>query len=464
MKRHLLSIRSILFACSVLICLQALSFCPLVIPSGETMEDGNPLKRGIGLTDPHVFIHNNRAYMFATHDFSFTNTGFTMKDWWVWSSDDLVNWYQLCKITPEETFLKRPFNSCWAPFGVMRNGKCYFYFSAGKTEVGVIVGDTPSGPWHDPLGKPLIAKGLTPTEQRDPDVMIDDDGNAYMVYGTFNYFIVRLNPDMISLAETPRPVVIDHPTGPYGEGKMDDKPSLHKYNGRYYLSWSGFYAVSDNVYGPYVYKGCLFKEENIEPKFRKGRISFDRHGNFFQLHGQCYYTFNDQSSSECTHYYRDACMVYVHYLDNGDIAPVHLNSIGVGQYDVAVGCIEAENYFRISECVKKECPEGGFEIQEIRKGSFLNYPNVHNLPLKGVACFRVANGSGRTATIEIRRRNKKGQLLGRCEVADTGGWKSYQTVSCDFNTVTDIDELCLVFKGRGEKLLHLNWFRIEAKL
>lgn len=426
-------------------------------------QEGNPIKKGIGLTDPHVFVYNDTAYMFATHDFSVANTGFTMKDWWVWSSEDLVNWHQVCRITPEETFLKCPFNSCWATFGVIREDTCYFYFSAGKTEVGVLRGASPSGPWQDPLGKPLIPKGLTPTEQRDPDLLVDDDGSAYLVYGTFNYFVARLNQDMISLAEKPRPIVIDSPVGPYGEGKTDDKPSLHKYNGRYYLSWSGYYAVSDNVYGPYKYKGCLFKEENLEQKFRKGRIDFDRHGNFFKLHDQWYYTFNDQSLPGCTHYFRDACMVYVHYLDNGDIAPIHLNGIGVGQYDVLSGCIEAENYFRISGGVKKECPEGGFEIQKIRKGNSLIYPNVRNLPLKGVASFRVANGSGKKIVIEIRRGNEKGRLLGRCVVPNMGNWTSYQTVSCEFRTALDKDDLCLVFVGDGEELLRLNWFKIEVK-
>ena len=86
---------------------------------------------------------------------------------------------------------------------------------------------------------------------------MDTDGKDYIVFGTWNYYIARLNDDMISLAERPRPITLDKKFGPYGAGKTDDKPSLHQRNGIYYLSWSSFYAMSTNVYGPYTYKGSV---------------------------------------------------------------------------------------------------------------------------------------------------------------------------------------------------------------
>lgn len=92
---------------------------------------------------------------------------------------------------------------------------------------------------------------------------MDDDGRAYMVYGTLNYFVVRLGDDMISLAEPPRPVQSDKNYGPYGAGKTDYKPSLYKRNGIYYLSWSSFYAMATNVYGPYTYKSSVMAKKNV---------------------------------------------------------------------------------------------------------------------------------------------------------------------------------------------------------
>ena len=56
-----------------------------------------------------------------------------------------------------------------------------------------------------------------------------------------------------------------NPFGPYGKDITDDKPSLHKHGGLYYLSWRGFYAVSENVYGPYEYRGTVLSPESVAP-------------------------------------------------------------------------------------------------------------------------------------------------------------------------------------------------------
>jgi hypothetical protein len=54
--------------------------------------------------------------------------------------------------------------------GASRNGKYYWYVSPPGYQIGVSASDTPRGPWIDPLGKPLIAKGDYPTTARDPDI------------------------------------------------------------------------------------------------------------------------------------------------------------------------------------------------------------------------------------------------------------------------------------------------------
>jgi len=391
---------------------------------------GNPVSDGMGMTDPHVFVvpETGYAYMFATHDFSQDNKTYTMKDWWVWQSNDLVTWTQVSFLKPEQTFLAKPFNDCWATFGVYRNKQWYFYFSAGQNEVGVVTARGFDEAWKDPLGKALVPKGLTKTEQRDADVLIDDDGAAYMVYGTFEYFIVRLGEDMISLAETPRPVVIDRRFGPYGEGKTDDKPSLHKYNGKYYLSWCGFYAMSDNVYGPYQYKGALFTPDRIAPELQNKEYTLDRHGNIFTFNGQWYYTFNDFSRPGRSHYFRDAAMTYIHYLDNGEIAPVYLDTVGVGQYD-ARKPIEAENFFKLKNAVKRQCPDGGFEMRELRDSSLLVYPNVRNIPEDATLTFRYSSAHRGGARIEVYDVFPHGTLLGVCEAPETRSNYIYSTAS-----------------------------------
>ena len=424
---------------------------------------GNPILPGKGVADPHVMIDNDRAYLYAGHDFSPTNKSFVMKEWWVWSSDDLVNWKQEGTLKPEDTFLKRPSNECWAGFGTRKNEKYYWYFSAGPTEIGVVTADAPAGPWKDPLGKPLVPKGLTQTEARDPDILIDDDGKAYMVFGTFDHYIVRLNEDMISLAETPRLLVLDQKFGPYGAGKTDDKPSLHKRNNFYYLSWSSFYAMSTNVYGPYTYKGSVIAPERVASEFqidaavRKYDLWHDRHGNFFTWHNQWFYIVNDKSLPGRHTAFRETCISYVHYRDNGEIDPVRLDRTGVGQYDATQPRIEAEDFFKGEHIDVRESPAGGFDVRGLNTSSRLVYPNVRNLPEHATLTCRAASGHATGGTIEVRENTADGRLLGTCAIPNTGGWNSYQTLSCTLKNEAGTKSLCLVFKGEAGELLRLDW-------
>ena len=291
---------------------------------------GNPIIPGRGVCDPHVRIFNDTAYLYATHDRSPDNTFFAMDDWWIWSSPDLVNWTHECTIRPEQTYHGKPDASCWAGDAIDRGGAYYYYFSRGPREIGVLKGDTPVGPWHDVLGRPLIADGDVATEARDPGLFIDDDGEAYIVFGTWDYFIARLNRDMVSLAETPRKITIHNPEGPYGKGKTDDKPSLHKRGNIYYLAWGCYYAMADKPYGPYDCHGAILAEQHIAPelRYRKHGITDDRHGSFFQWRGQWYFICNDMSQTE-SNYFRDSVIGYVHYNDDGTIQPVRLDRQGV---------------------------------------------------------------------------------------------------------------------------------------
>lgn len=291
---------------------------------------GNPILHGRGVCDPHVRIFNDKAYLYATHDQSPDSTGFVMGDWWVWSSPDLVTWAHECTLRPEETYYGKPWQSCWAVDAIGRDGKFYLYFSRGPTEIGVVMGDTPVGPWRDPLGKPLIAEGSVATEARDPGLFIDDDGKPYLVFGTWDFFIARLNNDMISLAEEPRLVRIENPEGPYGKGKTDDKPYLHKRNGIYYLSWGCFYAMSRNVYGPYSCRGSIVREENVAPglRYKKNDITYDRHGSFFEWRRQWYFICNEMGLTQNT-VFRDSSLCYVNYRADGEIEPVRIDEAGV---------------------------------------------------------------------------------------------------------------------------------------
>ena len=56
------------------------------------------------------------------------------------------------------------------------------------------VGDTPTGPFKDAIGKPLITDAMTPNGKRgwwndiDPTVFIDDEGTPWLSLGKRHVF------------------------------------------------------------------------------------------------------------------------------------------------------------------------------------------------------------------------------------------------------------------------------------
>jgi Glycosyl hydrolases family 43 len=300
---------------------------------------GNPILPGRGMCDPHIRIYNDIAYLYATHDKEASNEKFIMEDWWIWSSQDLVMWTHECTIRPEQTYYGKADQSCWAVDAISYHGKYFLYFSRGPQEIGVLQSDTPIGPWGDPLGKPLVKterklkwfkKHSVHTEVRDPGLFIDDDGQAYIIYGTWNFYIAKLNEDMISFAEKPKLISIKDPEGPYGKGKTDDKPYLHKRNGIYYLSWGCYYAMAENIYGSYQCHGSILFEENVDPNllYKHQHITQDRHGSFFEWRNQWYFICNEMGQTQNSHF-RDSSIAYVNYSENGEIEPIRIELRGV---------------------------------------------------------------------------------------------------------------------------------------
>ena len=92
----------------------------------------------------------------------------------------------------------------------------------------------------------------------DPTIFIDDDYTPYLIFGQNDVNIVKLNEDMISFDDSVR--VIE------GVNDFFEAVWMHKYKGKYYLSYSGrnkiLYCIGDNPYGPFEYKGEILDEVN----------------------------------------------------------------------------------------------------------------------------------------------------------------------------------------------------------
>ena len=383
----------------------------------------NPIVEGVGMADPHMHVWSyasNTVYLYATHDCSKSGHGnctraipslslsssnvtrtitsaagaagsgeeerldFYMTDWWVWSSIDLVSWNLERKVFP--TVFKWDvggnISECWATDAAsLPNGQTFFYLSVGPKQIGVLKGATPTGPFHDPLNKPLIPIGLVPTYSRDPGVLMDDDGSAYLIFGTFSYYMAKLKPDMITLAETLQPVKI------IGEQHRDDKPFLHKMNGRYYLSWGCWYAIGATPYGPFNFSGGVINPKDlVNTSFASGGGTKDRHGSFFTFRNQSYFACNDESHGGGGGY-RSTIIAYAHYRANGTICEIRIDETGVGQYNLTASghVIQAAEFYATNTGVKSQVlglPEAQdpkrntFEVI-VNTGTTLTYPKAY---------------------------------------------------------------------------------------
>jgi len=238
----------------------------------------NPFEPASGLSDPHVRIFNDRVYLYTGVDGHPDDRDWIMREWRIFSSTDLKDWQEEGVISPAETYMGEGSTDCWAGDAAERDGRFFFYFSDNTRGIGVMSADRPEGPYRDVLGSPLVAP------LHDPTILIDDDParTPWMLYGEKSvggYQLVRLNTDMVSVAEGPYTVRI---RGREWEDAPEwmDKNYLFKRDGLYYLSWGRDYAVSETIQGPYNCVGAVGHGEGLN-EFA--------HGSFFHWRGQDYH-------------------------------------------------------------------------------------------------------------------------------------------------------------------------------
>lgn len=205
--------------------------------------------------DPAPLVYNDTVFLYTSHDED-DAMGFKMLDWLLYYSTDMVNWTEYGAVASLKDFDWVPYdNGAWAVQCIERNGKFYLYCPMpGGVGIGVLVADTPYGPFKDPLGKALIKNS---NHDIDPTIMIDDDGQAYMYWGNPKVYWVKLNEDMISYSGE----IMQDATTPanYQEG-----PWVWKHDGMYYMAYASTccpegigYAMSTKPTGAWEYKGMI---------------------------------------------------------------------------------------------------------------------------------------------------------------------------------------------------------------
>ena len=400
----------------------------------------NPVISGQFTADPTARVFNNKVYMYPSHDI-FPPEGtrqdwFSMEDYHVFSSEDLVNWQDHGVIvTQNKVPWVRPNSySMWAPDCVYRNGKYYFYFPSAPAKgggfgVGVAIADNPEGPF---IPEPEPIKGINGI---DPCVLLASDGNAYIFWGAGR--CAKLKDNMKELADdNPKEVI------KWGNREMEmvgvnclkdlpnrqaEGPFAFEYNGNYYLTYPYVrentevlaYAMSKNPMGPYEYKGIIMAEH--------ANGCWTNHHSIVNYKGQWYLFYHHNAYSPKDDKRRSAQIEKLYFNADGTIQEVKptLRGVGINQ---ANSRIDVDRYSAAANGVELAYLDTtntfrGWEVKLPKKGAWLTYNDVDFSNISGKAYMTANVKADKNTKIVIRENNKSGKVIAtlKLQVEPEGG-------------------------------------------
>jgi len=291
----------------------------------------NPLDFGgnIRTADPsgHVWA-DGRMYLYVSHDEE-CQPDFWMKDWYVFSSADLVHWEDHGPVLSVDD-LSWADNYAWAPDCAYKDGKYYFCFPAGTgikdrqnpenstkwMGIGIAVSDSPKGPFKDAIGAPLWRKPYA----NDPCLFIDDDGKGYIYFnGGGDYLVAELADDLLSVKGD----FYKMDMGGYQPKR--EGPWVFKRDSIYYYTMPEnnvtlTYYMGKTPKGPWQYKGIIMQAERRNN--HHSIVKFKDHWILF------YHRWLDINST-CGEQ-RHVCAEYLHFNADGTIQEVKRTVYGIG--------------------------------------------------------------------------------------------------------------------------------------
>lgn len=435
--------------------------CVLALVPGTARAD-NPIVQHIYTADPAPLVHNGRVYLYTGHDED-GSTYFTMREWRVWSSADMVNWTDHGSPMSLSTFAWADANA-WAGQVIARNGKFYWYVpvrqrSNGQMVIGVGVADSPTGPFRDAIGRPLVGNN-----EIDPSVFIDDDGQAYLYWGNPGLWYVKLNSDMISYSGSATRITLT--TAGFGTRTgnasrptlYEEGPWVFKRNGLYYNVFAAeccsefiAYSTAPGPTGPWTYRGTIMPRQGS---------SFTNHAGVIDFNGGSYFFYHNGALPGGGGYTRSVAVEKFSYNSNGTIPTITMSTAGAPQVGTLnpYGRQEAETIAWGSGIETEPSSEGGMNVGWIENG---DYVKVKGVAFGGGATSFTARVASATSggRIEVRLDSASGPVVGTCTVGGTGGWQTWATTTCAVSGATGTRDLYLRFAGGTGNLFNLNWWQ-----
>lgn len=297
-----------------------------------TVRAGNPVLPG-WYADPEGHVFEGQYWIFPTYSAPYNQQVFMD----AFSSRDLVTWTKHERII-DTSGVKWARRAMWAPSIVHKDGWYYLFFGANDIQndqqlggIGVARSRSPSGPFVDHLGKPLIDKFHNGAQPIDQFVFRDDDGSHYIVYGGWRHCnIARLNDDFTGLVPFPDGEMFKEITP---RGYVEGAFMLRKGN-KYYFMWSegGWtgpnyavaYAIGDTPFGPFERIGVILRQDSTV-------ATGAGHHSVLQspASGKWYIAYHRRPLGETDRNHRVVSIDELHFDASGRILPVVITKHGV---------------------------------------------------------------------------------------------------------------------------------------
>ncbi|MDP4208859.1 MAG: glycoside hydrolase family 43 protein [Bacteroidota bacterium] len=438
----------------------------------------NPIIQTKYTADPAPLVYHDTVFLYTGHDED-DATGFKMKDWQLYTSTDMVNWTDHGVIASLKNFKWVTVdNGAWAPQCICRNNKFYMYCPMPNgVGIGVLVSDSPYGPFKDPIGKALIKNS---SQDIDPTVLIDDDGQAYLYWGNPNLYYVKLNEDMISysgsIVKDTSIAKIKGQPDPY---HYQEGPWVYKRSGRYYMAYASTccpegvgYAMSNSPIGPWKYKGSIMDGDQRSSGNHPGIIDYKGNTYVFGFN----YAILKQTMSK--HYERRSiCVEQLTFNADGTIQKLPFwSTAGVKQLGTVnpfkrneaetMAFSEGVKTEMITEWERNESWNKGKKIADtlfvtaIHNGDYMKVQGVDFS--KGATSVDVSVASLNGGKIEIHTDKIDGPMLATININTSGEGDVWKTVTTPVGNIKGIHDLFFVFRGEKD-LFNFDWWQFKSK-
>lgn len=319
----------------------------------KLLQPHQPLVSHQFTADPSAHVFEGRLFIYPSHDLDHDGPDndngdqYAMEDYHVLSLDSfdspVIDHGQVLHLNDIPWASKQ----LWAPDAAFKDGAYYLFFPArdhdGIFRIGVAASSSPAGPFTPHQNY------ISGSFSIDPAVYVDRDSSIYVFFGglwggqlekwrtgEFNPDaagpapnepalgprLALMSEDLLSFQAVWEIAILDEKGSPILAGDEDRRyfegPWVHRYNGLYYLSYSTgtthkiVYAVSENLNGPYTFKGTI-----LTPV-----IGWTTHHSIVQFEDAWYLFYHDCSMSGGVNHKRCVKYAELKYNEDGTIQSI----------------------------------------------------------------------------------------------------------------------------------------------